>query len=132
MVQSPSSKYGSGVRRFLDSGAVEDRLEGAPEHALPSEGHVALRLQALVRHDLFPSLIAGFLVRPFDEGENDLFAVLGLHGPVEVGDFAPRNIVGQRFDYSGRAMLAEDLRHFRSELAIGVALVLRNRDDEAV
>ena len=42
-------------------------LEAAPEHALAVERHLALRLQALVRHDLRPGLVARRLVRPFDE-----------------------------------------------------------------
>src|SRR5688572_23545135 len=69
---------GSGVRG-LALGRVKDRLEAAPEHPLAGKGHLALGLQRLVGHDLFPSLVARVLVGPFDEGKDDILAILGLH-----------------------------------------------------
>src|SRR5689334_3626234 len=63
------------LRLLLLSG-VDDLVEAAPEQSLPNEGKLARRPQALVAHDLAPRLIAGRLVRPFDEGEGDGLAVL--------------------------------------------------------
>ena len=42
------------------------------------------------------------------------------------------DVVAEGFDHAGRAVLAEDLGHLRGQLAIGVALALGHRDDEAV
>src|SRR5687767_9054605 len=89
-------------RRLL--GGVVNGLEAAPEHALAGERHLAFGLQALVGHNLFPRLVADFLVGPFDEREDDLFALFGLHGAVEVGDFALGHVVRQSLDDAGRAM----------------------------
>lgn len=45
---------------------VEDRLETAVDHARAVERHFALRLHALVLHDLRPGGVADLLRRPFD------------------------------------------------------------------
>src|SRR5947209_11427210 len=66
-------------RRF---GGIENRLESAPEHPLAVERHLALRAEALVGHDALPGFVAGRLVGPLDKGEDDPFAVLGLHRSV--------------------------------------------------
>src|SRR5262245_20439770 len=89
--------------------SVENGLEPAPEHALPGKWHLALRLQALVGHDLLPGLVAGVLVRPFDEAEDDGLVVLGLHRSIEIGDLAVVDIIRDRFDDAVRTVLAEHL-----------------------
>src|SRR6476646_20182 len=111
---------------------VENLLEPAPEHALSGEGHFALRLEALVRHDRLPRLVADRFAGPFDEGEDHAFAFLGLHRAIEVGDLAFRDVVAESFDDASRAVCAEHLGHLGRELAISLTLAVRDGDDEAV
>src|SRR5262249_22109963 len=111
---------------------IDDLLEAAPEHARAREWHFALWPQALVGHDLLPGLVACRLVGPFDERESDRFAVLGLHGPIEIRDLAVVHVVGERFDHPRRAVLAEDLGHLGRERTIIFAPALNNRNDHSV
>src|SRR3954469_17913838 len=120
------------LRDGLLGGGIEDLFEAAPEHALAIERHLALGPQAFVGHDLAPRLVAGLLVGPFNEAEDDRLAVLGFHRAIEVGDLTVIDTVGDRFAYSGCAMLPEHLGHLGCELAISLAVCLRHRNDEAV
>src|SRR5688500_16327407 len=76
---------------------VEKRLEPAPEHALAVERHVhRARLHLGVGHDLFPRLVADVLVRPDDEGEDDILILLGLDRTEEIGRVAVLEPVTER------------------------------------
>ena len=73
------------------------------------------------------------LVGPFDEGEDDLLVVLGLHRAIEVGDLA---LAARRRDSASTTRVApcwrKTLAIFGGELAIGVGLAFGHRHDEAV
>src|SRR6478672_1675132 len=68
---------------------LDERREAAPEHALAVERHrLGPGLHFGIGHDFLPARIAGLLVGPGDEGEDDIFAFLGLHRHKEIGDLA--------------------------------------------
>src|SRR5688572_11400637 len=112
---------------------VENWPEAAPEHALPVEWHlVAIRLDALVHHDLRPGSVVGRLVGPFDEREHHVLAVLGLHGAPEVRDLTVGHVVAPGFDDAGRAIFLEHLCGLGSHLPIGLLVALGHRHHETV
>ncbi len=119
-------------RRSRALGGVDDRPEAAPEHALAVERHVAFRLHVSSAIIFSQPSSRVCLVRPFDQGEDDLLALLGLHRPLEVGDLAFGHVVAPGLDHADRAMFLEDLRRLRGHVVIGFLLALGHRQDEAV
>src|SRR5690606_29997072 len=79
-----------------------------------------------------PTRVTRLLVGPFEEREDHALPVLGLDGAGEAGDFAHGGVDAPGLDIAQNAMFEEHLGGLGGEFAIGLAVAVRHRHDEAV
>jgi hypothetical protein len=111
---------------------IYDRLESAVDHPLDVEGHLLVRLHALVGHHLRVHLVTVRARLVGDEGEHDGLVALGLHAQRERRDLALRHVVGDALAVVQRAVLHPDLAGLAGDPAVVGDLVLRYRQYESI
>jgi hypothetical protein len=67
-----------------------------------------------------------------NENTDGLRAPVHLHGALERGALAPRDVVGEAFDVFERAVVFPHLGSAKRHAAVGGELALRDRNDEAI